>query len=658
MMENRLLFPVRGSSGVEVGRTSRRPASPGLYSHPAMGTASDRSGASSFETMLHSAEKRYRDGGSDRRNETVKSSGHPGRNPDDVENGRKEVTSTPDGERDNLVSTVEAGVETVREVSIGRGEGEGRDSGKRAGSELEEARHRWKFHRDGPIEGGTAWRAGEGDMDSSQSVDDSDGVGPMGDRSVAQDFGFDVEDSSSVGQGSGFVTEGNGSDAEGYSSVTEGSITDGESVSPSADWRDGSSHSGGEGESGLKVAEAQVSAEGAASGSPGEITTHGEQVVTKAGPEEGLEEGEAGEKMDGSPRIEASAERRVSKASVERPAEQMGRQQAVRPLSAAGPAEEGRGPGSERTSEEILPERWFSPVPSEEHMAAEGETPADERLAGRLAAGRWRGSRGNRRVSGDRAPLSHTAVDRVTEGGIFSELAGTDRSTGTGLFLSSENRVSVPSFWSFSESGMESEEPVQTDLEEDGFDWRTFVTEIRELEEQRRDSTAVAMSRLAQLPVANISVRKHLLPGLTQQVLEAAAGRSAGGGWQKQSLVLDDGHRIQLATRRVDGVLQVKISSVDTELNRLLIQHQQEIREHLEKKCDLKLDLQFEQENFEETSSDGSAEAGFAGLSYGSDGKGSRLWGRDREKTVEKPVEKLTPVSVRSFGYNQMEWIA
>src|SRR5690625_7298993 len=103
-------------------------------------------------------------------------------------------------------------------------------------------------------------------MDSSQSVDDSDGVGPMGDRSVAQGFGFDVEDSSSVGQGSGFVTEGNGSDAEGYSSVTEGSITDGEAVSPSADWREGSGRAGGAGGLGLKVAEDQWSAGGAASG--------------------------------------------------------------------------------------------------------------------------------------------------------------------------------------------------------------------------------------------------------------------------------------------------------------------------------------------------------------------------------------------------------
>src|SRR5690625_970275 len=123
MMENRLLVPTRGSSGVEVGRTSRRSASSGPHHNPALGTAPDRSGASSFETMLHSAEKRYRDGGSDRRNETVKSSGHPGRNPDDVENGRKEVTSTPDGERENLVSTVEAGVEAGGEGSIGEGEG-------------------------------------------------------------------------------------------------------------------------------------------------------------------------------------------------------------------------------------------------------------------------------------------------------------------------------------------------------------------------------------------------------------------------------------------------------------------------------------------------------------------------------------------------------
>src|SRR5690625_3802323 len=119
MMENRLLVPTCGSSGVEVGRTSRRLASSGPHHNPALGTASDRSGASSFETMLHSAEKRFHDGGSDRRDESVQSSGHPDRNRSaDVENGRKEATSTPDGERENLVNTGEAGVETGPEDSI------------------------------------------------------------------------------------------------------------------------------------------------------------------------------------------------------------------------------------------------------------------------------------------------------------------------------------------------------------------------------------------------------------------------------------------------------------------------------------------------------------------------------------------------------------
>src|SRR5690625_2868431 len=114
MMENRLLVPTRGSSGVEVGRTSRRPASSGPHHNPALGTASDKSGASSFETMLHSAEKRFQDGGSDRRDESVQSSGHPGRSRSaDVENGRKEATSTPDGERENLVNTDRKSVESV-----------------------------------------------------------------------------------------------------------------------------------------------------------------------------------------------------------------------------------------------------------------------------------------------------------------------------------------------------------------------------------------------------------------------------------------------------------------------------------------------------------------------------------------------------------------
>src|SRR5690625_5060323 len=256
MMENRLLVPTRGSSGVEVGRTSRRSASSGPHHNPALGTAPDRYGASSFETMLHSAEKRFHDGGSDRRDESVQSSGHPGQSRSaDVENGRKEATSTPDGERENLVNTGEAGVNTGPEDSIGRMDGEGRDSGTRAGSELEEGRQPWRFHRDGPAGGDTAWRAGEGDTDSSQSLDHSDGVGPMGDRSVAQSSGFDVDGSSSDVEGSSSDTESSGSDAESSGYDAEGSKTDGKSVSSSVDWREGLSHCGRVIASGLEDAE-------------------------------------------------------------------------------------------------------------------------------------------------------------------------------------------------------------------------------------------------------------------------------------------------------------------------------------------------------------------------------------------------------------------
>lgn len=313
--------------------------------------------------------------------------------------------------------------------------------------------------------------------------------------------------------------------------------------------------------------------------------------------------------------------------------------------------------GSETIVEEV--QRVEGLAISGKRMAAEESLSGDGGTVNRLAISRWRSFQdGVRRLRGERSPVSGEAGAGLTGDRGALEWTGSGIKS-TASTVSGESSVTLPSAWSFGGDDGLADEVNPSDLAEDGFDWREFVSDIREVEEKQGDSSAVTMSRLAQLPIANLSIRQHLLPGLTQQVMEAASGRAAGGGWQRQSVVLDDGNRIQLATRRVDGVLQVKISSVNSELNRILIQHQQEIREHLEENCDLKVDLQFEEERSGEHSFEGQAQSGFAGFRYGSAGsavKGVPLSGPGREKTVENAVEKVIPVPVRNFGYNQMEW--
>src|SRR5699024_12185668 len=74
------------------------------------------------------------------------------------------------------------------------------------------------------------------------------------------------------------------------------------------------------------------------------------------------------------------------------------------------------------------------------------------------------------------------------------------------------------------------------------------------------------------------------MPGLTKSVQQAAAkAKQAPETWQKHNFVLDDGKKIHLSTRQIEGVLQLKLGSLNSDLNRLLQQYQQQIKEHLKR---------------------------------------------------------------------------
>jgi hypothetical protein len=100
----------------------------------------------------------------------------------------------------------------------------------------------------------------------------------------------------------------------------------------------------------------------------------------------------------------------------------------------------------------------------------------------------------------------------------------------------------------------------------------------------------------------------------------------------------------------VDGVIQVKIASSSIELNKLMQQYGQEIKDHLEQECDLDIDLQF----------DGGQEETNTGFSDSSSsqkrGGNNHFSGNGSEKILNKKAEENLQQTVRKFGYNQMEW--
>lgn len=174
-----------------------------------------------------------------------------------------------------------------------------------------------------------------------------------------------------------------------------------------------------------------------------------------------------------------------------------------------------------------------------------------------------------------------------------------------------------------------------------------------DVEMDEAEQMGINMSRLSDVPIANATLRRSILPGLTSTVQRAAAeGQETHQMWQKHSFEMEDGNRIELSTRNVDGVIQVKIASSSPELSKLMQQYGQEISEHLEKECEIEVDLQFKGGNENEMSEF------FGGADSRENGReGSQYSSGSDQKAEQKSKEHLQH-AVRKFGYNQMEWTA
>lgn len=159
--------------------------------------------------------------------------------------------------------------------------------------------------------------------------------------------------------------------------------------------------------------------------------------------------------------------------------------------------------------------------------------------------------------------------------------------------------------------------------------------------------------KLGQVPIANGSLRKRILPALTQNVLKAASeAKKNPENWQKHNFVLDDGKKLQLSVREAKGVLQVKLGAMNLDLSKLLQQNLQQIREHLKQEFGSQIDLQFEKNGQEDAASQFSDSS-----SAPHGGKGNRA-GVGGSEIGSEEAGKANFKAVRNFGYNQMEWTA
>lgn len=182
--------------------------------------------------------------------------------------------------------------------------------------------------------------------------------------------------------------------------------------------------------------------------------------------------------------------------------------------------------------------------------------------------------------------------------------------------------------------------------------FKEHFKEVSDTDPNRAEESLSGLMKLGELNISNVMLRDRVVPGLSRAVQQtASAPKAEQAEWQQHVFEMEDGQKVEMSTRNVDGVIQVKIASGNSELGRLIQMYSEEIREYLEQECEVSVDLQFE----DQTGSAGSSEDGSAG-NNGSNEQGFRGRGvRDTEGLSRQQEQKIQN-SIRRFGYNRMEW--
>jgi hypothetical protein len=126
--------------------------------------------------------------------------------------------------------------------------------------------------------------------------------------------------------------------------------------------------------------------------------------------------------------------------------------------------------------------------------------------------------------------------------------------------------------------------------------------------------------------------------------------------WHKHRFVFDQGKALTVAVNKQDGRLQVQITGGSQEVSRMLQQYSQEIRQQLQEKFDLQVDIQFNEDQQQQQEQ---GQKNSAGGQSGSGGIDSRnLTGLNEVQSSERSVTEETQQSGRSTASDsdENEW--
>lgn len=149
------------------------------------------------------------------------------------------------------------------------------------------------------------------------------------------------------------------------------------------------------------------------------------------------------------------------------------------------------------------------------------------------------------------------------------------------------------------------------------------------------------------------SGRREFSTQIVKQLQKQAdqSGLGAAKNWNQHRFILENGESVNLAVRQSEGIMQLQLGAGSSELNKILHQHINEIREHLQEQMNIDIDLQLQNFGDRQTDSNNNGQNSGNGKQGPNNGAGILSQGAETEAGSPK-------AGVRYLGFNQNEWTA
>lgn len=147
-------------------------------------------------------------------------------------------------------------------------------------------------------------------------------------------------------------------------------------------------------------------------------------------------------------------------------------------------------------------------------------------------------------------------------------------------------------------------------------------------------------------------ISKKLVNFVEKQVINGNAADRAEQ-WQRHKFILDDGQHLNVSVRQMDGVLKLHIGAGNAEINRILHQHLQEIKHHMQENFQLEIDLQLQNQSQQQDQPHRREMLNPDGL-----GDGGNTSPVTSTESMEVNDSAAIHSRTRLLGFNRKEWTA